>query len=98
MDSEIDLSSLTPSITQDSIDTTEKKGRKRSAIETWAHAREPKDGEPKHQRKNLIFYCKYCSDPPYSATASNSFQNHLKSKHGVKVESTPGPVESATLD
>jgi len=51
----------------------EKKARKRLAIETWAHTRELKDGEPECQGKNLVFYCKYCLDPPYNATASNSF-------------------------
>ena len=78
MDSEIDSSSSIPSITQDSIETASKKSRKRSAIETWAHTREPKDGEPERQGKNLIFYCKYCSDPPYSAMSSNSFRYHLE--------------------
>lgn len=96
MDSEIDSSSFAPSITQDSIETASKKSRKRSAIETWAHTREPKDGEPERRGKNLIFYCKYCSDPPYSATASNSFRYHLKTIHGVEVESTLGSVQSAT--
>ena len=96
MDSEIDSSSFAPSITQDSIETASKKSRKHSAIETWAHTREPKDGEPECQGKNLIFYCKYCSDPPYSATASNSFRYHLETIHGVKVESTPSLVQSAT--
>lgn len=98
MDSEIDSSSFIPSIVEDSIETTSEKSRERSAIETWAHTREPKDGEPERRGKNLIFYCKYCSDPPYSATASNSFRYHLETIHGVKVESTPGPVQSATLD
>jgi hypothetical protein len=96
MDSEIDSSSFAPSITQDSIETASKKSRKRSAIETWAHTREPKDGEPERPGKNLIFYCKYCLDPPYSATASNSFRYHLKTIHGVEVESTLGSVQSTT--
>ena len=73
MDSEINLSSFTPLIAQDSIETVLKKSRKRGAIETWAHARELKDGELERRGKNLIFYCKYYLDPPYSAIASNSF-------------------------
>lgn len=100
MDSEVDLSSLAPPTTQGSIETVSKKSRKRTptATETWPNARKPKDGEPEKQGKNRIFYCKYCSDPPYSTFASNSFRAHLNSKHGIKVESTPGPVQSATLD
>ena len=69
-----------------------------TATETWAHARKPKDGEPEKQGKNRIFYCKYYSDLPYSTFASNSFRAHLNSKYGIKVKSTPGPVQLATLN
>lgn len=98
MDPDVDLSSLTPSTTQDSIDAESKKRRKGSAVETWAHARPPKDGEPERQGKNRIFYCKYCTDPPYHAVASNSFRAHLKNEHEIEVQSRPSPIQSATLD
>jgi len=50
-----------------------KKAKNRSAIKTWAYICEPKDKEPERRGKNLVFYCKYYSDPLYNATASNSF-------------------------
>ena len=99
MASEADLSFLAPLLTQESIKTKLKTTRKRSAVKTWEHARPPQAGlEPEFRGKNRIFYCKYCTDPPYSAPASNNFRSHLKSKFGIKVKSTPGQVQLAALD
>jgi len=98
MASKADSSFLAPLLTQELIKTKSKTTRKRSAVETWEHARPPQAGEPEFRGKNRIFYCKYCTDLPYSAPASNNFRSHLESKHGIKVESTLGQVQLAALD
>ncbi|KAK3346074.1 hypothetical protein B0T25DRAFT_550974 [Lasiosphaeria hispida] len=45
------------------------------------HARPPREGEPTHKGKNLMFYCKYC--PDFGAQNTSTFKNHLQSKHQI---------------
>jgi len=91
MASKADLSFLAPLLTQELIKTKSKTTRKRSAVETWEHARLPQAGlEPEFRGKNRIFYCKYYTDLPYSALASNNFRSYLKSKYRIKFKLTLG--------
>jgi hypothetical protein len=70
--------------------TTQSRTRKRTttAITTWEHTRKPQGSEPERaSRKNeLIYYCKYCSNPSYSTTVSITFRNHLHKKHHIHVD------------
>jgi len=96
MNSEVDSSIISPTL--DTLETESKKSRKRSAHTTWAHTRTPQDQEPEYQGKNRLFYCKYCIDESYSTPASTSFRHHLLSKHEIRVEATPGPIQTAALE
>jgi hypothetical protein len=61
--------------------------RPRTAQTTWEHIREPKGLEPKcgGKKRDLIYYCKYCTSTPYSAYVSTTFRNHLLKTHSIDV-------------
>jgi hypothetical protein len=90
MDSEADSSLLTRSTTQDSIQTG---SRGQSAHTTWIYSRTVHDGEdPK------LKYCIYCTEAPiYCTTVTTNMRDHLKSKHQIIIERTPGPIQAATI-
>jgi hypothetical protein len=54
---------------------------------TWEHTREPQGLEPKCEgkKRDLIYYCKYCTSTPYSAYVSTTFRNHLLKTHSIDV-------------
>ena len=91
MDSEADSSSLAPPATLDSDKSGSKRGR--SAHTTWAHTRSARDGENSQHK-----YCTHCTvQPPYGTSVSTNMRHHLKSKHGISVERTPGLVQAETV-
>jgi hypothetical protein len=64
-------------------DVQDRMARKRkTTVNTWAHAREPLISEPSRcGRKNeKIYYCMYCASLTYSTTVSTTFRNHLLKK------------------
>jgi len=62
------------------------KKRQRKAINTWAHSRPPKDGEPKYKGRKEIFYYKYYIPPiSYDTDASTNFRMYLLNKYNIKV-------------
>jgi hypothetical protein len=73
------------------------KGRKRTAVSTWEHARPPKDNEEEFIGKTRYFYCKYCETPPYRCQSSSAFRNHLRSKHGIDVQPKESKVQTSAL-
>ena len=70
--------------------TTQSRTRKRTttAITTWEHTRKPQGSKPECAscKNELIYYCKYCSNPSYSTTVSITFRNHLHKKHHIHVD------------
>lgn len=69
-----------------STSTSSKRKRITTADSTWEHTRKPEGVEPERAgpRQNLVFYCKYCSDPPYSTYVSTTFRSHLLKVHSVE--------------
>ena len=97
MDSEAESSILASSTTQDSVETKSKK--RRSARTTWIHTRPAHDGEPKYYGKAPIKYCTHCTgSSSYGTSVATNMRNHLRAKHQIIVEVTPGPVQQATVD
>ncbi|PTD02498.1 hypothetical protein FCULG_00012869 [Fusarium culmorum] len=74
-----------PSV-ESSTSTTPKRKRITTADATWQHTRKPQGSEPERAgpKKDLVFYCKYCSNPPYSTYVSTTFCNHLLKIHSVE--------------
>jgi hypothetical protein len=68
---------------------TSTKIQSRSGQATWEHTQEPQDLEPKHggKKKELIYYCKYCTSILYSIFVSITFQNHLLKNHLIEAVS-----------
>ena len=87
MDFEVDLSLLTPSTTQDSVETGSKKlKRGKSAHTTWVHTHTARYGED-----SRLKFCIHCTiTPPYSTSISTNMRGHLESKHRIIVDRTPG--------
>jgi len=87
MDSEINLSLPAPLTTHNSVET-ELKGRGKSAYTIWVHTRTA------HNRENSrLKFCIHCTaTPPYSTSVSINMRGHLKSKHGIYIDRTPGPI------
>ena len=81
---------LSEPISTDVCLSTPSQKRSRTAESTWEHTRKPQDSEPERagKRKNLIYYCKYCSTPPYSTYVSTTFRLHLTRVHSIEVESS----------
>ncbi|KAF4311338.1 hypothetical protein GTA08_BOTSDO13153 [Botryosphaeria dothidea] len=78
--------------------TSSRKRRARTTDSTWEHARRPQGSEPERggQKKDLVFYCKYCVSPSYSTYVSTTFRNHLLKVHSIEVEcSEAHPVKRA---
>jgi hypothetical protein len=74
--------------------------RSRTAQTTWEHTREPKGLEPKRggKKRDLIYYCKYCTSTPYSAYVSTTFRNHLLKTHSIDVVTqSVHPVKKAYM-
>lgn len=69
-----------------STSTSSKRKRITTADSTWEQTRKPEGVEPERAgpRQNLVFYCKYCSDPPYSTYVSTTFRSHLLKVHSVE--------------
>ena len=92
MSSKADLSLFIHSITQES---TQPKGRSRSAYTTWVYSRTvyETDGEdPKYR------YCIYCTTTPiYKTYTTGNLRNHLKSKHEIIVERELSLVQSEVI-
>jgi len=87
MDSKIDLSLPAPLTTHDSVET-ELKGRGKSAYTTWVHTRTARDGE-----NSRLKFCIHCiATPPYSTSVSTNMRGHLKLKHRIYVDRTPGLI------
>ena len=69
-----------------------------TAEATWQHTQKPQGSDlkragPKH---DLVFYCKYCENPPYSTYVSTTFRNHLLKTHSIKAAgSDPNPIKKA---
>lgn len=60
------------------------RGKRRRALDTWAHARERHPWEDeKNQHKQKVFYCRYCS---WAGTISNA-PHHLRT-HSVRVDNS----------
>ncbi|TKA66974.1 hypothetical protein B0A49_12347 [Cryomyces minteri] len=76
--------------------TTKSKKRKRvtTANTTWEHTRKPQGAEPGRvgRKHELIYYCKYCGNPPYSTTVSTTFRNHLYKQHHIQVDHESFPA------
>ncbi len=76
-----------------------KRKRVRTTESTWEHTRKPEGSEPERagQKKDLVFYCKYCINPSYSTYVSTTFRNHLLKAHSIEVEdSKEHPVKKAS--
>ncbi|KAK2685302.1 hypothetical protein QWA68_015945 [Fusarium oxysporum] len=74
-----------PSV-ESSTSTTPKRKRITTADATWQHTQKPQGSEPERAgpKQDLVFYCKYCSNPPYSTYVSTTFRNHLLKIHSVE--------------
>jgi len=81
---------LDPSISEGS----DKRKTRQASIRT--HTREPQQGESTYKDKNLIYYCKYCSDPSYQYQSSTAFRNHLLKQHNINFEIEPRRVDTAS--
>jgi len=66
-----------------SLESTEQRSRQRTALSTWEHSREAKEGEPQRRNGARIFYCKHCDD--YKVVSTTSARHHLSSKHEIVV-------------
>ena len=80
--------------------STPKQRRFRSAQSTWEHTREPQDLEPKRggKKRDLLYYCKYCTSIPYSTYVSTTFRNHLLKTHSIDVVTqSVHPVKKARI-
>ena len=80
---------LSEPISTDVCLSTPSQKRSHTAESTWEHTQKPQDSEPEcaEKRKNLIYYCKYCSTPPYSTYVSTTFRPHLTRVYSIEVES-----------
>jgi hypothetical protein len=77
-------------------DVQDRMARKRkTTVNTWAHAREPLISEPSRcGRKNeKIYYCMYCASLTYSTTVSTTFRNHLLKIYGIELEAHKYPIK-----
>ncbi|KAL6411780.1 hypothetical protein AUP68_04157 [Ilyonectria robusta] len=86
-----------PSV-ESSTSTTPKRKRISTADATWQHTRKPQGSEPERAglKQDLVFYCKYCSNPPYSIYVSTTFRNHLLKIHSVEAAgSEPNSTKKA---
>ncbi|KAJ3454605.1 hypothetical protein MRS44_013205 [Fusarium solani] len=86
-----------PSV-ESSASTTPKRKRITTADATWQHTRKPQGSEPERAgpKQDLVFYCKYCSNPPYSTYVSTTFRNHLLKIHSVEAAgSEPNSTKKA---
>jgi hypothetical protein len=94
MDSKIDLSLPAPSTTQDSVETGSKKSKNgKSAHATWVHTRTARDGED----SRLKFCIHYTETPSYGTSVNINMRGHLKSRHGIIINRTPGPIQAETV-
>ncbi|KAK2685873.1 hypothetical protein QWA68_015074 [Fusarium oxysporum] len=71
---------------ESSTSTTPKRKRITTADAMWQHTRKPQGSESERAgpKQDLVFYCKYCSNPPYSTYVSTTFRNHLLKIHSVE--------------
>jgi hypothetical protein len=69
--------------------------KRKTTVNTWTHAREPRGSEPARcaRRNEKIYYCKYCVDPTYSTTVSTTFRYHLLSIHGIELDTSEHPIK-----
>ena len=89
MDSEVNSSLLTPLTTHDSVKTGLKNLKKgKSAHMTWVYTCMACNRE--NSRHKFCIY--YTVIPLYSTLVSTNICRHLKSKHGIYVDRTPGPI------
>ena len=89
MDSEVDLSLLVPLTTHNSVKTKLKNLRRgKSAYTIWVHTYTAHNREDSWHK-----FCIHCTVTlPYSTSVSINMRGHLKSKHGIYVDRTPGPI------
>lgn len=86
-----------PSV-EPSTSTNSKRKRTTTAEATWQHTRKPHGSEPERAglKQDLVFYCKYCENPPYSTYVSNTFRNHLLKIHSIEAaSSSPNTTKKA---
>lgn len=77
---------------------SQKRKRVRTTDSSWKRTCNPQDSEPERagQKKDLVYYCKYCVDPSYSTYVSTTFRNHLLKVHSIEAESLEAhPVKKA---
>jgi len=96
MDSEADLSIPSRSETPDSVETRSKRGL--AARTTWAHTRPARDGEAEYLGNSQIKYCIHCTELSYGTSVTTNMRHHLMSKHQIRIETTPGSIQQATID
>jgi hypothetical protein len=91
MDSEADSSVLSFLITLDSVES--ELSKRRLARTTWAHTRVARDGKRAYDRKALIKYYIYCTEPSsYGNSIITNMRHHLRSKYQIFVEIASAPV------
>ncbi len=60
-------------------------GRPKRAVVTWEYSQSPNDDKPDYNKNNnLIWYCKHYINYHYTSTITT--QNHLFSKHNIRIE------------
>ncbi|KAK4207655.1 hypothetical protein QBC37DRAFT_247777, partial [Rhypophila decipiens] len=95
MDSD-SVASITPS---DALSST----KARTAVGTWAHAREAQGLEPPFNGRNRILYCIHCpEEKPYSSSVTTNFRKHLNAKHQITTDKDDNQIlnqsNTTTLD
>jgi hypothetical protein len=78
-DSTLSELSIEPSIASSST----KSRKKTSPIHEYT--REPYENEPKKKDNYTLYYCKLCTDKPYSGSSTTNIRQHLLSAHEIKV-------------
>ncbi|KAH8695872.1 hypothetical protein GQ44DRAFT_634427, partial [Phaeosphaeriaceae sp. PMI808] len=84
--------------TEPSTFTNPKRKRTTTAEATWQHTRKPRGSDPERDgpKQELVFYCKYCENPPYSTYVSSTFRNHLLKIHSIEAAgSSLNPIKKA---
>ncbi|KAJ3542076.1 hypothetical protein NM208_g2342 [Fusarium decemcellulare] len=86
-----------PSV-ESSASTTSKRKRITITDATWQYTRKPQGSEPERvgPKQDVVFCCKYCSNPLYSTYVSTTFRNHLLKIHLVEAAgSEPNSAKKA---
>ncbi|PVH93321.1 hypothetical protein DM02DRAFT_501822, partial [Periconia macrospinosa] len=86
--------------TEPSTCTNPKRKRTTTAEATWQHTRKPRGSYPERDgpKQELVFYCKYCENSPYSTYVSSTFRNHLLKIHSIEAAgSSLNPIKKAQV-